>query len=386
MIYLDHNATTPVAEEVLQAMLPYFRQQYGNASSRTHLYGWEAREAVETARKQLAALLEVEKRELVFTSGATEAINLALRSTAIWAVRKQQGLFPSALPRILTVKTEHKAVLDTCAWLERYAGVEVEYLEVDAEGKLDLQHLAKAITPNTFLLSVMYANNETGLIHPMAAIAEICKERDVLLFCDATQALGKMEVHPRQLGIDMLAGSAHKMYGPKGVGALYIRKGVETVPQLTGGGQERKRRAGTLNVPGIVGFGEAAARALDKWQKAWSGVAVLRDRLEQKLMTALENVHLNGCPHQRLPQVTNLRFDGIVSEDLMLALSTKVAVSAGSACNSAEVLPSHVLKAMGLTDEEALSSLRFSLGLETTEEQIDQAVNLVVQAVNRLRS
>ncbi len=377
MIYLDYNATTPVAEEVLEAMLPYFRLHYGNASSRTHLYGWDAKEAVEQARGQLADLLSVNPREIVFTSGATEAINLALRSLALSALPEKRHL--------VTVKTEHKAVLDTCAWLEKLFDVELTYLGVDAEGHIDLRDLAKAIRPDTALVAVMYANNETGLIHPMAEIAELCKEKEVLLFCDATQAVGKMEVFPEDLGIDLMACSAHKMYGPKGVGALYVRRGLDLWPQLTGGGQERKRRAGTLNVPGIVGFGKAAELAAGRWRSDGEKLKRQRDWLEEALLERLSGVQVNACCEHRLHHVSNLRFSGIEAEDLLLALSTKVALSAGSACNSAEVLPSHVLKAMGLSDEEALSSVRFSLGRETRDEDLAKAVDDVVEAVNRLR-
>ncbi len=377
MIYLDYNATTPVAEEVLEAMLPYFRLYYGNASSRTHLYGWDAREAVEQARGQLADLLSADPREVVFTSGATEAINLALRSLALCALPEKR--------HFVTVRTEHKAVLDTCAWLEKLFDVELTYLGVDAKGHIDLRDLAKAIRPDTVLVAVMYANNETGLIHPIAEIAELCREKEVLLFCDATQAVGKVEVVPEGLGIDLMACSAHKMYGPKGVGALYVRRGLDLLPQLTGGGQERKRRAGTLNVPGIVGFGKAAELAAGRWRSDGERLKRQRDWLEGTLLERLSGVAVNACREHRLHHVSNLRFSGIEAEDLLLALSTKVALSAGSACNSAEVLPSHVLKAMGLSDEEALASVRFSLGRETRDEDLAKAVDDVVEAVNRLR-
>ena len=378
MIYLDHNATTPPDEEVISAMMPYFREFYGNASSRTHLFGWDAREAIDLARQQLASLLRVKPRELVFTSGATEAVNLALR-----------GLFPpddSKGARLLTLKTEHKAVLDTCLWLEKHQGVHIDYLETDAHGHISLQHLAKAIKPQTRLVAIMFANNETGLIHPVREIAEICRQAETTFFCDATQAVGKIEVHPQTLGIDMLACSAHKMYGPKGAGALYLRKDLMLTPQITGGGQERKRRAGTLNVPAIVGFGKAAELAAKRHDKDQIKTEKLRDLLEKILFESLPGISVNGCTKHRLPHVSNLRFEGIESEDLMLALSTKVAVSSGSACNSAEVLPSHVLLAMGLSEEEALSSIRFSLGRHTGEEDIRHACELLIQTVKRLRS
>ncbi len=378
MLYLDHNATTPLDEEVLLAMQPYFRQHYGNASSRTHLYGWDAREAVDKARQQICALLQIKASELVFTSGATEAVNLALR-----------GLFPprdSQNARILTLKTEHKAVLDTCAWLQKQQGVQIDFLEPDSRGHISLQHLAKAIKPQTRLVAIMLANNETGLIQPVREIAEICKSRGVLFFCDATQAVGKMEVLPAQTGIDLLACSAHKMYGPKGIGALYIRKGIEILPQISGGGQERKRRAGTLNVPAIVGFGKAAEIAARRLQKDWEKLKRQRDTLETIILQSLPQVSVNGCTRHRLPQVSNLLFKGIEAEELMLALSTKVALSAGSACNSAEVLPSHVLLALGLSEQDALASIRFSLGRHTTDEDVREAARLVIQSVQRLRA
>ncbi len=377
MIYLDYNATTPVAEEVLDAMFPYFRMHYGNASSRTHLYGWDAKEAVEKARSQLAGLLQADPREVVFTSGATEAVNLALRSLVFSALPERR--------HVVTVKTEHKAVLATCAWLEEQFGLHLTYLDVDERGHIDLQHLAKAIKDDTLLVAVMYANNETGLIHPIKEVAEVCKERGVLLFCDATQAVGKMEVVPKDLGIDLMACSAHKMYGPKGVGALYVRRDLDLPPQLTGGGQERRRRAGTLNVPAIVGFGKAAELAGRLWAADAEKLRRQRDWLEASLLSALPGVEVNGCREHRLPHVSHLRFSGLEAEDLLLALSTKVALSAGSACNSAEVLPSHVLKAMGLSDEDALASVRFSLGRETGDGDLAKAVEYVVEAVERLR-
>ncbi len=378
MIYLDHNATTPVDEEVLQAMLPFFRSHFGNPSSRTHLHGWDAREAVEQARKQLARLLKADPKAITFTSGATEAVNLALRGLV--------DASPKEKKHIVTVKTEHKAVLDTCAWLEKHRGVTVNYLDVNDKGYVDLYHLAKAITKNTLVVAIMYVNNETGLIHPVEKIAKICKERNVLFFCDATQAVGKIPVHPSKQGIDLMACSAHKMYGPKGVGALYTAADIPLAPQITGGGQERKKRAGTLNVPAITGFGKAAEIA-EMYQKQDSEqLEKKRNWLEEKICSVLPGTRINGCTQNRMPHVSNLCFENIEAEDLMLSLSTKVALSSGSACNSAEVLPSHVLKAMGLSDEEALASIRISLGRKTTQAEVEEAAELIVESVQRLRN
>ena len=378
MIYLDYNATTPVDDEVLNAMLPYFTEFYGNASSRTHLFGWDAKEGVEVARKQVAHLIGASYKEIVFTSGATESVNLALKGLLETGIKNGKN-------HIITVKTEHKAVLDTCDYLERNRGAKITYLDVDAQGNIDLAVLESHISKETLLVAIMFANNETGLIHPIEKIAAICKKHQVLFFSDATQAVGKIEVHPKKLGIDIMAFSAHKMYGPKGVGALYVKDGLELREQQNGGQHERKRRSGTLNVPGIVGFGKAAAVAQKRLNNDPQKLKIQRDYLENSLLNLLDDVFVNGDTTHRMSHVSNILFKNIVAEDLMLALSTHVALSSGSACNSASVLPSHVLQAMHLSDDDALSSIRFSLGRQTTDEEIDIVVKKVCRAVNRLR-
>ncbi len=379
MIYLDYNATTPVAREVLDAMLPYFTDKFGNAASRTHLAGWEAAEGVEQARQQVAGLLGCEPAEIVFTGGATEAINLALKG-AFDAAAKSQGR-----KHIITVQTEHKAVLDSCRYLQEVRGAEVTYLGVDKQGHIDLQELAAAIRPDTLLVAVMYVNNETGLINPVKEVGEICRKHGVLFFCDAVQAVGKVPVVPAELGVDMLAFSAHKIYGPKGVGALYIKNNTPLCEQMSGGGHERKRRSGTLNVPGIVGLGQAAGLAAQHLPQEVQRIKKLRDRLEERLRNELDEVYINGDAQNRVAQVSNLLIKNIVAEDLLLALSTHVAISAGSACTAAEVLPSHVLTAMHLPAEDALASVRISLGRPTTEEEIDRAAGRIIAAVKQLR-
>jgi len=378
MIYLDYNATTPVAQEVLDDMLPYFTEIYGNAASRTHLLGWDAKEGVDNARTQIADLIQVNPKEIIFTSGATESVNLALKG--LFEEGKRLGK-----NHIITIKTEHKAVLDTCAYLEEHRGAQITYLDVDTQGNIDLESLVQAIREQTLLMSVMYVNNETGLIHPIEQISRICKKHKIFLFSDATQAIAKMEVHPKKLGIDLMAFSSHKIYGPKGVGALYIENGVQIQEQQNGGQHERKRRSGTLNVPAIVGFGKAVALAHNKFTDHAVTLMKQRDYLESSLLGLLKEVSVNGDIDSRMPHVSNLLFKNIIAEDLMLALSTHVALSSGSACNSASVLPSHVLKAMQFSDNDALSSIRFSLGRPTTDKDIDQVIDKVVEAVKRLR-
>ena len=379
MIYLDYNATTPVAAEALEAMLPYFREKYGNAASRTHLPGWDAADAVEKARVQVAGLLLASPQEIVFTSGATEAINLAIKGAFDLALKEGKK-------HIITVKTEHKAVLDTCRYLEEVRGAEITCLEVDGKGHLNLEELSASIRKDTFLLAAMYVNNETGLIHPVQEIAAICRQHQVLFFCDATQAVGKIQVSPSAAGIDLMAFSGHKIYGPKGVGALYVKDGITIREQQSGGQHERKRRSGTLNVPGIVGLGAAVALVEDCLQEDARRLDRLRDRLERGLMTALAEVSINGDHDNRVPHVSNMLFKHIASEDLMLALSTHVAMSSGSACNAASVRPSHVLTAMGLAADDAMASIRFSLGRPTTETEIDLAIEKITETVNRLRA
>ena len=380
MIYLDNNATTPVDPRVVDQMLPYFYEQPGNAASRTHAFGWQAEEAVKKARQQLASLLDVGYKEVVFTSGATEAINLALK-----------GFFETYQTRgqhIITLQTEHKAVLDCCKRLEG-KGAEVTYLPVQEDGLVDLQMLKDSIKAETILVAVMWANNETGTIQQMAEIGAICDEAGVFLFSDATQAVGKIPTHPREVGVHMLACSAHKLYGPKGVGALYVSQKnpiVKLTAQQDGGGHERGRRSGTLNVPGIVGLGAAAAIAGEEQAQEAVQLGAWRDQIEQKLLQEIPQTAVNGSTAYRLPQVSNLRFAGIDTEQLLMMLSQQVALSSGSACTSASMDPSHVLKALGLTDAEAQSSMRISLGRFTKEEEVARAADLIIKAVAEARA
>lgn len=378
-IYMDYNATTPCDARVVEVMLPYFSEKFGNAASRSHSFGWEAEDAVDLARERVSDLLGVESKEIVFTSGATEAINLAIKG--VWEAYQRKGM------HIVTVKTEHKAVLDTCKALER-KGAEITWLGVDGEGLIDLEELAAAIRPDTVLVAVMWANNETGVIQPMEHIAQICAEREVLLFSDATQAVGKIVVRPKETGVHLLACSAHKLYGPKGVGALYVcltSPRVKVAPQVHGGGHERGMRSGTLNVPGIVGFGKACEIAKEEMESEASRLATLRDRLETRLL-CIEESHVNGSRTNRLPHVSNMSFRCVEGEKLMGTFNQKLAVSSGSACTSASLEPSHVLRAMGLGDELAHASLRFSLGRFTTEEEVERACELVEKGVQALRS
>ncbi len=379
MIYLDYNATTPVAQDVLDAMLPYFKDLFGNAASRSHLMGWDAKEAVDVSRRQIAGLIGAHPKEIVFTSGATESVNLALKG--VYEHCSKQGK-----NHIITLKTEHKAVLDTCEYLSKYRNADISYLDVDKNGNIDLKQLKNSIRETTVLVAIMQVNNETGLIHPVEKIAGICNKNEVLFFTDATQAVGKIKVNPRESGIDLMAFSAHKIYGPKGIGALYIREGIDIVEQLNGGAHERKRRSGTLNVPGIVGFGKAAEIAEKQLDTDAQKLKKQRDYLENSLISSLKDVRINGSTTNRIAHVTNLMFKNVASEELLLALSTHIALSSGSACNSASVLPSHVLKAMHLSDDEALSSIRFSLGRPTTDEELEIVIEKVIAAVKRLRA
>ncbi|HEY0273512.1 MAG TPA: IscS subfamily cysteine desulfurase [Chitinophaga sp.] len=376
-IYLDYNATTPCDPQVLDAMLPYFTQQFGNAAS-THPFGWTAGAAVEKARGQVARLIGASAQEIVFTSGATEADNLAIKG--VYEAYAAKG------HHIITVATEHKAVLDTCAHLEK-RGAQVTYLPVDARGHISLEALEAAITPATILISVMYANNETGVIHPIRAISAIAKQHDILFMTDATQAVGKIPVHVIEDGIDLLACSAHKIYGPKGVGALYVRRKdprVRLTAQMDGGGHERGFRSGTMNVPGIVGFGHAAELCRLHRAEEHARLCALRNRLENGLL-ALGQVSVNGDTAQRLPQVSNLAFAQVSGEMLSAAFASQVALSSGSACNAASMEPSYVLQAMGLPDELARASLRLSLGRFTTEAEIDAVITAISAAVRKLR-
>ncbi len=378
-IYLDNNATTPCDPRVVDAMVPWFYKHPGNAASRNHPFGWEAEEAVDYAREQIANLLEVDSKEIIFTSGATESDNLALKGVYEMYARKGN--------HIITVKTEHKAVLDACAKIEKLGG-QVTYLDVKEDGLIDLGELEAAITDKTILVSVMWANNETGVIQPMKAIGEICEKHGVLFFSDATQAVGKIPTLPKETGIHLMAFTGHKMYGPKGVGALFVNRKkprVKVTAQMDGGGHERGMRSGTLNVPGIVGFGKAAEIAKAEMAQDAARLSVLRDKLQAALASQLEEVYINGNEEHRMPHVANISFKHVEGEGLMMMFNQEIAVSSGSACTSASLEPSYVLVALGLGDDLAHSSIRFSLGRFTTEEEIDYTVEQLKTGVNHMR-
>jgi cysteine desulfurase len=377
-IYLDHNATTPCDTQVVEAMLPYFSDHFGNAASRHHAFGWRAEAAVEYAREQVAKLIGAEPKEIIFTSGATEADNLAIKGVC--------EMYASKGNHIITCAIEHKAVLDTCKHLEKQ-GIEVSYLAVLPDGSIDLQELEAAIRPGTILISIMYANNEIGTIMPVKAISDVARKHGILFFTDATQAVGKIPVDVNKDGIDMLALTAHKMYGPKGVGALYVRRRdprVRLAAQMDGGGHERGMRSGTLNVPGIVGLGKAAELAISVMQEESNRLRQLRDSLENGLLQ-LDQTFVNGDKENRLPHMTNISFQYVEGEALLIGLNKEIAISSGSACTSASIEPSYVLKALGLSDELAHSSLRFGLGRNTTEEEIVYTIDKVSRTVNSLR-
>lgn len=377
-VYLDYNATTPCDPRVVDVMLPLFTEHYGNAASRNHLFGWQAEEAVDLAREQVASLIGAQKQEIIFTSGATESDNLALK-----------GVFESYSSKgrhIITAGTEHKAVIDTCRHLEKL-GAEITWLPVGSDGLISLAELAQAIRHDTIMIALMYANNETGVVQPVGEIGRLAKERNVIFFTDAAQAIGKLPVNVQDDGIDLMSISAHKLYGPKGVGALYVRRRdprVKIAAQIDGGGHERGMRSGTLNVPGIAGFGKACEICEQEMDSEVLRLAALRDRLQYGLLT-VEESFVNGSQTSRLPHVTNICFPQVESQALLLALSKDLAVSSGSACTSASIEPSYVLKAMGLSDELAHSSLRFACGRFTTEEQVDFAIEKVSKAVRDLR-
>ncbi|MTB52439.1 IscS subfamily cysteine desulfurase [Lewinella sp. W8] len=379
LIYLDNNATTPTDPRVVETMIPYFYENPGNAASRNHPFGWVAEEAVDTARQQIADLINVDPREIIFTSGATESDNLALKGVFEMYSRKGN--------HIITAKTEHKAVLDACKKIEKDGG-EVTYLDVDREGLINLEELEAAIKDNTILVSIMWANNETGVIQPMKEIGEICAKHGVLFMSDATQAVGKIPVDPKELGIHLMAFTSHKMYGPKGVGALFVNRKnprVKVTSQMDGGGHERGMRSGTLNVPGIVGFGKAAAIAKEQMHEDAARLSKLRDKLEAALLENLEEAYVNGSVEHRMPHVTNISFKHVEGEGLMMTFNQNIALSSGSACTSASLEPSYVLVALGLGDDLAHSSLRFSLGRFTTEEDIDETIKRVTEGVNHMR-
>ena len=375
---MDNNATTPCDPRVVEAMIPYFYEKHGNSASRNHPFGWVAEEAVDYAREQIAKLIGADEKEIIFTSGATESNNLALKGVF--------EMYASKGNHIITATTEHKAILDTCKRLEKQGG-EVTYLEVDDKGRINLEELEAAITPKTVLVSIMWANNETGVIQDMKAIGEICKKHGVLFHSDATQTVGKIPSIAREMGIHLMSFTGHKMYGPKGVGVLYVsRKNprVKVTAQIDGGGHERGMRSGTLNVPGIVGMGKAAEIAIAEMAQDAARLSKLRDRLQAGLMQ-MEETYVNGDEAHRMPHVTNISFKHVEGEGLMMTFNQKIAVSSGSACTSASLEPSYVLVALGLGDDLAHSSIRFSLGRFTTDEDVDYTIQALTQGVNHMR-
>jgi cysteine desulfurase len=377
-IYMDYHATTPMDPRVFETMKPYFLQTFGNAASRNHSFGWEAEEAVEKSRKQIASLIGATAKEIVFTSGATESNNLALKGVAEMYAEKGN--------HIITAATEHKAILDTCKRLEKH-GVRVTYLPVQTNGLVDLEQLQAAITDKTILISIMYANNEIGVIQPIAELGKMAKARGVLLHTDATQAVGKVPVNVIKDNIDLMSMSGHKIYGPKGVGALYVRRKsprVQITAQMDGGGHERGMRSGTLNVPGIVGLGEACAICNADMPAESKRMAYLRDKLRGKLEAELDEVYINGTMEHRLPNNLNISFAYVEGESLLMGIND-IAVSSGSACTSATLEPSYVLKALGAGDDLAHSSIRFGLGRFNTEEEVDYVAAKVIDVVKKLR-
>lgn len=375
-IYLDYNATTPVDTRVLEKMLPFFTENFGNAASADHAYGWEAKEAVDHARQQVAQLINARAAEITFTSGSTEAINLTLKGVP------EANLPAGHTGHIITQKTEHKAVLDTCQYLERN-GCRITYLDVDQDGNISLEELEKAITGQTILVSIQYANNETGVIHRVKEIGVIARQHGVYFFCDATQAVGKIPVDVVNDHIDLLAFSGHKIYGPKGVGVLYTRSQspIKIAIQQHGGNHERGKRSGTLNTPAIAGIGEAAALCKKEMQTDGDRLKKLRDHLENGLILNIPGTKINGGKANRLPQVSNLLFPEVNGEQLLLILSNQLALSRGSACSSAQRIPSYVIQAMGLGEAAAHDSIRFSLGRFTTESEIEKVIEIVTGAV-----
>ena len=375
-IYLDYNATTPCASEVIEAMLPFFGEHFGNAASKSHPYGWVAENAVEEAREKVANLIGAKAKEIIFTSGATEAINLGIKGTfEAYSGEKQH---------YITALTEHKAVLDTFSEIEK-RGAEVTYLPVDSKGNISLEELENSILPHTKLICLMWANNETGVIHPVEKIAQLAESKNLIFFTDAVQAAGKIPVFTK--GIHLMAISAHKLYGPKGVGALYVRHNHDLpkpLAQIHGGGHEKGMRSGTLNVPGIVGFGKAAELRLAEMNREADRLEILRNRLEKGLLE-LSDTSLNGSQEACLPHVTNIAFGGVEGEELLKKVNQKVAVSSGSACTSISPKPSHVLQAMGLNADLGRASIRFSLGKNTSDSDIELAIDWVRKVVLELR-
>ena len=377
-IYLDNHATTPVDPRVLDAMLPYFTEKFGNAASRNHEFGWKAEEAVENARGQIARLINASPKEIVFTSGATESTNLAIKGAA--EMYREKG------KHIITQVTEHKATLDTCKRLEKY-GYEVTYLPVEKDGRVNLDELRAAIRPNTILISIMYANNEIGVVQPIAEIGKIAKEKGIFFHVDAVQAVGKIPVDVQKDGIDLMSISAHKIYGPKGVGALYVRRKnprVQLSAIIDGGGHERGMRSGTLNVTGIIGLGKACELCQQEMAEESVKLSKLRDRLKDSIMSRLDETYINGSLEHRLPHNINISFAYVEGESLLMGIND-VAVSSGSACTSATLEPSYVLKALGVGEDLAHTSIRFGIGRFNTQEEVDYVADRVVETVTRLR-
>ncbi len=379
LVYMDNHATTPVDPRVLEAMLPYFTEKFGNAASRNHAFGWEAEAAVDRAREQIAKLINAKAKEIIFTSGATESDNLALKGVVEFY--KEKG------NHIITVATEHKAILDTCKALERKGLVTVTYLPIDECGVVNPDDVRKAITDKTILISIMQANNEIGTIQPLHEIGKIAKEKGILFHSDATQGVGKLPVDVEAMGIDLMSFSAHKIYGPKGIGGLYVRARnprVRLAAQMDGGGHERGMRSGTLNVTGIVGLGKACELAGELLESESERILRMRERLRQQITSALDEVYLNGHPMQRLPGNLNLSFAFVEGESLLMGLKD-IAVSSGSACTSATLEPSYVLRALGVGDDLAHTSIRFGLGRFNTDEEVDYVAERVIREVTRLR-
>jgi cysteine desulfurase len=377
-VYMDNHATTRVDPRVLEAMLPYFTEKYGNAASRNHEFGWKAEEAVENARGQIARLINASPKEIIFTSGATESDNLALKGISEFHRAKGN--------HIITQATEHKAVLDVCKRLAE-SGCEITYLPVAKDGRISLEDLRRAITPKTILISIMYANNEIGVLQPIAEIGKIAKHAGVLFHTDAVQAIGKIPVDVERDAIDLLSLSAHKLHGPKGVGVLYVRRKnprVQLAPMIDGGGHERGLRSGTLNVPGIVGLGKACEICSKEMPQESARLAALRDKLKDAILGRLDDATINGSIEHRLPNNLNLSFAGVEGDALLMGIND-VAVSSGSACTSATLEPSHVLRALGVPEELAHSSIRFGLGRFNTGEEVDYVAGRVVETVKRLR-
>ncbi len=377
-IYLDNNATTPCDPRVVEAMIPYFTSAFGNSASRNHPFGWQAEEAVDYAREQVAALIGADPKEIIFTSGATEGDNLAIKGVF--------EMYASKGNHIITCVTEHKAVLDTCHHLEKLGAV-VTYLNVKPDGLIDLEELKAAFTDKTILVAIMYANNEVGVIQPIKQISDLAHAHGALLMTDAVQAVGKIPVDVNKDGIDLMAFTAHKMYGPKGVGALYVRRKnprVKVTAQIDGGGHERGMRSGTLNVPGIVGLGKAAEICKNEMEQDAARITLLRDRLERELKK-IEESYVNGNIEHRLPHVSNISFKYVEGEGLMMGFNKNIALSSGSACTSASLEPSYVLRALGLGDDLAHSSLRFGLSRFTTDEEIDYTIEHVTKSVLHIR-